>query len=30
MVSHRLPLERASEGYALFGAQDATKVVLLP
>jgi threonine dehydrogenase-like Zn-dependent dehydrogenase len=30
MVSHRLPLERAAEGYALFGAHEATKVVLRP
>jgi threonine dehydrogenase-like Zn-dependent dehydrogenase len=30
VVSHRLPLERAPEGYALFGAQEATKVVLRP
>ena len=30
MVSHRLPLERAAEGYALFDSQEATKVVLRP
>jgi threonine dehydrogenase-like Zn-dependent dehydrogenase len=30
MVSHRLPLERAPEGYALFGSREATKVVLRP
>ena len=30
MVTHRLPLERATEGYALFGAHEATKVVLRP
>jgi threonine dehydrogenase-like Zn-dependent dehydrogenase len=30
MVSHRLPLQRAQEGYELFASQRATKVVLLP
>lgn len=30
MVSHRLPLQRAPEGYELFASQRATKVVLLP
>lgn len=30
LVSHRLPLERAAEGYALFDAREATKVVLRP
>lgn len=30
MVTHRLPLEGAPEGYALFGAREATKVVLRP
>lgn len=30
MVTHRLPLERAPEGYALFHAHEATKVVLRP
>jgi threonine dehydrogenase-like Zn-dependent dehydrogenase len=30
MITHRLPLERAPEGYALFGAQEAIKVVLRP
>jgi threonine dehydrogenase-like Zn-dependent dehydrogenase len=30
LVSHRLPLEDAAEGYALFDRRQATKVVLLP
>jgi threonine dehydrogenase-like Zn-dependent dehydrogenase len=30
MISHRLPLEAAPEGYALFDRREATKVVLLP
>jgi threonine dehydrogenase-like Zn-dependent dehydrogenase len=29
-ISHRLPLEQAPEGYALFGGHEASKVVLLP
>lgn len=28
IISHRLPLERAEEGYGLFAAREATKVVL--
>jgi threonine dehydrogenase-like Zn-dependent dehydrogenase len=30
LVSHRLPLEQAPEGFALFDARRATKVLLLP
>jgi threonine dehydrogenase-like Zn-dependent dehydrogenase len=30
IVSHRLPLEEAAEGYALFDRREATKVVLEP
>jgi threonine dehydrogenase-like Zn-dependent dehydrogenase len=30
IISHRLPLERAAEGYALFDRRAATKVVLEP
>lgn len=30
LISHRLPLEDAVEGYALFDRREATKVVLLP
>jgi len=30
LISHRLPLDRASEGYALFASREATKVVLIP
>jgi threonine dehydrogenase-like Zn-dependent dehydrogenase len=30
LVSHRLPLEDAAEGYALFDRREATKVVLEP
>lgn len=30
LISHRLPLEAAPEGYALFDRREATKVVLLP
>ncbi len=30
LISHRLPLERAAEGYALFDRREATKVVLTP
>ena len=30
LISHRLPLEEAAEGYALFDRRQATKVVLLP
>jgi threonine dehydrogenase-like Zn-dependent dehydrogenase len=30
LISHRLPLEDAAEGYALFDRRQATKVVLLP
>ena len=30
IVSHRLPLEKAPEGYALFDERRATKVLLLP
>jgi threonine dehydrogenase-like Zn-dependent dehydrogenase len=30
MITHRLPLESAPEGYALFGAREAIKVVLRP
>jgi alcohol dehydrogenase len=30
IVSHRLPLGRAPEGYALFDRREATKVVLIP
>lgn len=30
IISHRLPLSRAPEGYALFDARRATKVVLYP
>lgn len=30
LISHRLPLEEAAEGYALFDRREATKVVLLP
>jgi threonine dehydrogenase-like Zn-dependent dehydrogenase len=30
LISHRLSLEEAAEGYALFDRREATKVVLLP
>ena len=30
LISHRLPLEDAAEGYALFDRREATKVVLEP
>jgi len=30
LISHRMPLEEAPEGYALFDRRQATKVVLLP
>ena len=30
IVSHRLPLEQAEEGYSLFESQSAVKVVLVP
>jgi threonine dehydrogenase-like Zn-dependent dehydrogenase len=30
LISHRLPLEDAAEGYELFDRREATKVVLLP
>jgi threonine dehydrogenase-like Zn-dependent dehydrogenase len=30
MISHRLPLEEAAEGYAVFDRREATKVVLEP
>ncbi len=30
LISHRLPLEDASEGYAIFDRREATKVVLTP
>jgi 2-desacetyl-2-hydroxyethyl bacteriochlorophyllide A dehydrogenase len=30
LISHRLPLEEAAHGYALFDRREATKVVLLP
>lgn len=30
VISHRLPLDDAAEGYRLFGAREATKVVLTP
>ena len=30
LISHRLPLEDAVEGYALFDSREATKVVLIP
>jgi threonine dehydrogenase-like Zn-dependent dehydrogenase len=30
LISHRLPLEEAARGYALFDRREATKVVLLP
>lgn len=30
LISHRLPLEDAAHGYALFDRREATKVVLLP
>ncbi len=30
LISHRLPLEDAGEGYELFDRREATKVVLLP
>ena len=30
LISHRLPLEDAVEGYALFDRREATKVVLEP
>ncbi len=30
LISHRLPLEDAAAGYALFDRREATKVVLLP
>jgi threonine dehydrogenase-like Zn-dependent dehydrogenase len=30
IVSHRLPLDRAAEGYALFDSHRATKVLLVP
>jgi threonine dehydrogenase-like Zn-dependent dehydrogenase len=30
LISHRLPLEDAAEGYALFDRREATKVVLVP
>jgi threonine dehydrogenase-like Zn-dependent dehydrogenase len=30
LISHRLPLEEAPQGYALFDRREATKVVLVP
>jgi threonine dehydrogenase-like Zn-dependent dehydrogenase len=30
LISHRLPLERAEEGYGLFRSREAMKVVLTP
>jgi threonine dehydrogenase-like Zn-dependent dehydrogenase len=30
LISHRLPLEDAAEGYALFDRREATKVLLRP
>jgi threonine dehydrogenase-like Zn-dependent dehydrogenase len=30
LISHRLPLEDAVEGYQIFDRREATKVVLLP
>jgi threonine dehydrogenase-like Zn-dependent dehydrogenase len=30
LISHRLPLERAADGYAIFDRRRATKVLLLP
>jgi threonine dehydrogenase-like Zn-dependent dehydrogenase len=30
LISHRIPLEEAATGYALFDRREATKVVLLP
>lgn len=30
LISHRMPLDQAEEGYALFEAREATKVVLTP
>ena len=30
LISHRLPLEEAAAGYALFDRREATKVVLIP
>jgi threonine dehydrogenase-like Zn-dependent dehydrogenase len=30
LVSHRLPLDRASDGYELFAGRRATKVLLVP
>jgi threonine dehydrogenase-like Zn-dependent dehydrogenase len=30
LISHRLPLEEAADGYALFDSREATKVVLVP
>jgi threonine dehydrogenase-like Zn-dependent dehydrogenase len=30
LISHRLPLEDAAEGYAMFDRREATKVVLEP
>jgi len=30
LISHRLPLDEAPEGYALFDRREATKVVLIP
>ena len=30
LISHRLPLEDAAEGYAIFDRREATKVVLIP
>ena len=30
LISHRIPLEEAAEGYALFDRREATKVVLIP
>jgi threonine dehydrogenase-like Zn-dependent dehydrogenase len=30
VVTHRLPLDAASEAYRLFDAREATKVVLVP
>ena len=30
LISHRLPLEDAAEGYGLFDRREATKVVLEP
>ena len=30
LISHRLPLEEAAEGYALFDRREATKVILEP